>query len=667
MACHKPTSLPPDHPAYFDRIYHQVDSMNLPCDRAFQFVDSVYAQFPSPGVIDRVRRFDYKGQWYFYQAHDLGNAMRYVDSSLLLLSGVEVQSRYRREYAKCLIDKAETYQFENNYENALLYYRKGLEAIQDLGDSCSMAEYTQRIAMASYRAGRFADARHLFELALHQFAACDKSDFRNFAYIQCNLDNIGESYASMRKWDSAAYYYDSTLSYIDRESGPFLDNSSHRAYIETARAVVYGNQGDYFLHRGDTTKALLLYQNSIAINVRPLHDSGNALVVLVKSARLQLARGHLRDANPALQEARAMLDRRPDADMDLAWQKLHAEALARSGDFSGAWRSLNALTNVKDSIYTAGTTSSSVDMPGALVHLEDRQTIQLLQQRDQVKTVYLALALLIVFMLVIIALLIRRGARRSNGHIQQLNALNKALRDENRQTQTAIKALNEDQAMYLRSLKTIAHDLRNPVGAISSAVSLLQQQEGLDSQSRTMLNLIRQSADQSLHLVGGIMNLDLPMGSLKMETVELEKLLETCVATLQFRAGEKKQTIRLEAEPVALPADHDKLWRVIINLLDNAIKFSPAGADIAIKLFRQDDKAIITVSDKGIGIPKGMEGKLFAVDGSAKRSGTAGEASFGLGLAIVSQIIKAHGGDISVQSEEHEGTTFRIELQVPAA
>jgi len=666
VACHKPSSLPSDHTSYFDTVFRQAETMNLSQERAFQFVDSIYTHFPSPGVIDRLRRLDFKGQYYFYQAHDLGNAMLYTDSSLLLLSGPEEQSQYRSQYAKCLIDKAEIYQLENNNENALFYYHKGLDAIRNLGDSCTMAEYTQRIAMASYRAGRFADARHLFELAFHQFAAC-RPDYKAFVYGQCNLDNIGECYAAMKKWDSASWYYDSTLSYISKESQHFITFPGSHAYIETAKAVVYGNQGDCSLHRQDTAAAWQLYQKSIFINMQPLHDSGNALTVLVKSARLHLAQGHLREAGTALQEVRAMLDHRPDADMNLAWRKLRAEWLARSGDLTGAWQTLNALTNLKDSLYTASTSAPTIDVPDALVHLEDRNTIHDLQQRDQEKTAYLALALLIAFMLVIIALLIRRSARRSNAHILQLNALNKALRAENRQTQTAIKALNEDQAMYLRSLKTIAHDLRNPIGAISSAVSLLQQGDGFDQQSKAMLDLIRQSADSSLHLVGGIMQLDLPMGSLKMESVELEKLLESCVATLQFRAGEKKQTIRLEAEPVTLPADHDKLWRVIINLLDNAIKFSPPGADITIRLYREGDKAFITVSDKGIGIPKDMEGKLFAVDAGVKRSGTAGEASFGLGLAIVSQIIRAHGGSISVQSRENEGTTFRIELAVAAA
>jgi len=665
LGCRRPSSLPPDHPAYFDSVFHRLDSVNLPQDQAFRFIDSVYNHFPSPGILDRLRWYDYKGSSYFFQDHDLAGAMRYLDSGLLLLSAPEAQRQYPRRYAKILIDKAETYQLGNSFENALLYYRKGLEAIRDLQDSCTMAEYTQRIAMASYRAGRYVDARNLFELALRQFATC-KTEFRSFAYQQQNLDNIGECYVAMRKWDSASYYFDSTLRFIESVGQPFM-HDSHAGYIETARGVVYGNQGDCALMRKDTVLARQLYQQSIALNMRPLHDSGNALIVLVKSAGLLLARGQLQEARTALQTVRTRLDRRPNLDMELGWRKLHAEWLARSGDSHGAWAAMNALTKLKDSIHDAGTSVSYMDVPGELLHLEDTYTINFLKQRDHIKTIYLLLALPILLLLAAIVFLILRGAQKSKNHIRQLNRLNKALRSENKQTQTAINALNEDQAMYLGSLKTIAHDLRNPVGAISSAATLLQRDEGFNESSKTMLKLIRQSADQSLQLVNGIMNLDLPMGNLKMEAIDLAKLLESCVATLQFKAQGKKQTIRLEAEPVTLLADHDKLWRVIINLLDNAIKFSPENADIAIRLQRQDDKAVITVSDKGIGIPKDIEGKLFTVDAGVKRTGTASEASYGLGLSIVSQIIRAHGGTISVESAEHEGTTFRIELRATAA
>ena len=111
-----------------------------------------------------------------------------------------------------------------------------------------------------------------------------------------------------------------------------------------------------------------------------------------------------------------------------------------------------------------------------------------------------------------------------------------------------------------------------------------------------------------------------------------------------------------------LSIDREKIWRVVINLLDNAIKFSPEGAEIRLSAVRGNGEAQISVSDQGIGIPAGMEGKLFTLGDEAKRAGTAGESSFGLGLALVRQIVQAHGGTIGVCSREGEGTTFSIRL-----
>src|SRR3569833_4694075 len=89
------------------------------------------------------------------------------------------------------------------------------------------------------------------------------------------------------------------------------------------------------------------------------------------------------------------------------------------------------LTNLKDSTHDAGTSVSHMDVPSELLHLEDKYTIQLLRQRDHVKTVYLLLALPILLLLAAIVFLILKGTQKSKKHIRQLNRLNKALRSEN--------------------------------------------------------------------------------------------------------------------------------------------------------------------------------------------------------------------------------------------
>jgi two-component system sensor histidine kinase VicK len=149
-----------------------------------------------------------------------------------------------------------------------------------------------------------------------------------------------------------------------------------------------------------------------------------------------------------------------------------------------------------------------------------------------------------------------------------------------------------------------------------------------------------------------------------VEPVEINSLVSNSVELLRFKAAEKGQKILLDAleRQQELYISREKIWRVISNLISNAIKFSPTGGTIQVKVAEVNTKIIIAVKDNGIGIPDKLKDQVFNMFTSAQRPGTSGEKSFGLGLSICRQIMEKHHGRIWFESDTNIGTTFFISL-----
>lgn len=132
---------------------------------------------------------------------------------------------------------------------------------------------------------------------------------------------------------------------------------------------------------------------------------------------------------------------------------------------------------------------------------------------------------------------------------------------------------------------------------------------------------------------------------------------------MQFKAREKRQIIYFQGEKdIILLLNREKIWRVINNLVVNAIKFSPLDSKIEVLLGKWDDKVCIVIKDYGIGIPEKDKERVFDLFTASKRVGTAGEKPFGLGLSASRQIIEAHRGQIRHEDNPEGGTIFYIEL-----
>lgn len=130
---------------------------------------------------------------------------------------------------------------------------------------------------------------------------------------------------------------------------------------------------------------------------------------------------------------------------------------------------------------------------------------------------------------------------------------------------------------------------------------------------------------------------------------------------LHLSLGQEKKirvNVQYSPEDLQVTIDVDRMERVLANLVTNAVKFSKEHSEIIIHTRKEPNFALVTITDHGIGIPKEKQENIFELFGQAKRSGTAGEQGFGMGLAICKQIVEQHKGKITVESEEGRGTIF---------
>jgi signal transduction histidine kinase len=193
----------------------------------------------------------------------------------------------------------------------------------------------------------------------------------------------------------------------------------------------------------------------------------------------------------------------------------------------------------------------------------------------------------------------------------------------------------------------------------------------LDPTQRHFLSVVERNAKRLQRLVGDLLFVaQFEAGKLSLETgpIALEDVAAESVESARPRADELGIDLRLNAETTpTYDGDAGRLGQTLDNLISNALKFTPAGGRVDVRVLDRRDRVVIEVADTGLGIAAGDQRRLFE---RFYRSAAATEAAIpgvGLGLSISKAIIEGHGGSIGVNSEEGRGTTFTIELPLNAA
>jgi PAS domain S-box-containing protein len=249
---------------------------------------------------------------------------------------------------------------------------------------------------------------------------------------------------------------------------------------------------------------------------------------------------------------------------------------------------------------------------------------------------------------------------------KELESAYRELRARNEELERVNEELKELDRLKSDFVSMVSHELRAPLTNISGAIELMKGAcEHPDHTCFEMMGVVNDQTLRLNRLVQGILNvarIESKKLDLHRQPLDLPSLMKRVVRTLE--AGTTIHQFRLPTADNLPPVwgDEDRVEEVLMNLVDNAIKYSPQGGLIVLKAEEKGAEVVVSITDPGVGIPKKEQRKIFNKFHRVDRGDAKGTYGYGLGLYIAKKFVEAHGGRIWVESTVGQGSTFSFTL-----
>ena len=619
---------------------------------AMRMLDSVYRSLPAKTAADLEERYLLTAHFAYNTARNFHKALLYSDTLINLLEGSDPENSI---YLEAILQRGDILVALSRYDEAFALFYQAKQLVSSRNNPCALSSYTSRLANVSNRQKRYKEAAGLYRQVIQELENCADTSFSHFSNMQRNLNNAGVMYNRINWLDSASYYYNLALEYIAKNEARY---PSRKDFIGIARSVVYGNQGDVAARRGRLAEAKELFRKSIAFNMQRNRATEDAAYNMLKLADVHLQQGRLDSTGLWLKQVDSIRKYFPNIELKSRYYNMRSRYALATGDTTDAYRSLRILY---DSVLLPSMLNPSIAVGDALAQMSRQYRLENANRR---KNDYLVIGAFGLAMLLVIMGLLWFNYRRSAKSVDALNALNKNMSEKNAELLETLEKLERMRRDKRHLMHIVAHDLRSPVGSITTLAKLIRQGQVDSNGMDDVMDMIIQAGTSAQSLIMQLLEERAKETKGHHVSVYMDEVLRYVAGILQYRASEKQQQIHLQLFSVSLISDREKLQRIFHNLVDNAIKFSPHGSGIRIEMELVDDKLQVRITDQGIGIPEGKRNSLMDEVASLKRMGTYGEVSYGLGLSIVWQLVRETEGRIWYTSTEGEGTTFYLEYML---
>jgi PAS domain S-box-containing protein len=216
-------------------------------------------------------------------------------------------------------------------------------------------------------------------------------------------------------------------------------------------------------------------------------------------------------------------------------------------------------------------------------------------------------------------------------------------------------------------LAVLAHELRNPLAPITNAVHLLRRERDASPMQQEAVSIISRQAAQLTRLVNDLLEVSrITTGriQLRRDWVLLADVLDSAVQSVRSLVEQHSHQLQVSmpAQPVWVDGDAARLEQVLVNLLNNAAKYTPSGGRIDLSLAVEGDEAVVGVRDTGIGIEPQLLPRVFDLFTQAEKSLHRSNGGLGVGLSLVRNLVQMHGGSVEARSEPGRGSEFIVRL-----
>ncbi len=233
-----------------------------------------------------------------------------------------------------------------------------------------------------------------------------------------------------------------------------------------------------------------------------------------------------------------------------------------------------------------------------------------------------------------------------------------------------ITQLKEMDQMKTDLMSMVTHEIRTPLATVRGFAQILLKGGIGNDKSSEFLEIINRQSNRLVNLVNDFLDITRIESGRQVVTkgpVDLDKLIQNSVADLKPLADEKNISLQYQQLPTPIPevfGDRNLVEQVLINLVSNAIKYSPKGAWARVSVAERNGQMAVSVQDNGLGIPKEAASRLFEKFYRVRNDDRKDIIGTGLGLSLAKQIIEVHGGTISVESEHGEGSKFTFTIPI---